>query len=954
MFLFLFVTTLLAVDRSKYSQCNEVKFCQRNRFVQKQKWETKPDSIFLDNNMLKIPLFSDITKSTVLLNLEFLLNSCVHVKITNFSIENTSKNVKRYDCSLENSIVNQTILKNRKKIDFLNNNSNYINKTHIVIKVDHHENQFRSKVVIQIKPFCLFVYENENDLKLSLNEDDTMIFETSRVENQYTQTNQLITKSNKKIKKSDNDDYYDYSNDIDDENDEETLNDSIDDNLEIDNELNPSIGDHLNNDVKMSVAASFSFYDKNIKFSGLPSHTLPLNLPNTIDGEPIRFYNTDINSFEVNSGMAMYGSIPYIVGHSGAKSTSLFWCNPCETWVDINNNNVRFISETNYIDFFVFTGTHQSVIKEYSDITGRIQMQQMFTFGYHQCRWTYYTSDEIRKVTKKLDKNMIPHDVMWLDLDHTNDKMYFTFNKDYQDILKLTNEIVSNQRRLVAQVDPHLKAIESYRIYKEAKDRNFLIYSNSDKEIFFGNCWPGRSAWIDFMNPNARVWWAKQFNYSLYNGSSKFLFVWNDMNEPAVFDVKDFTLPKTAIHFRNFEDRNVHNLYGHFMVMSSYNGLLKRNINNNVDNTLNVKSEEEVERVFLLTRSFFAGSQKYSLMWTGDNTASWEQLKASIWMTLSLSVSNFPISGSDVGGFFNSPDQELLARWYQLGAFVYPFFRCHCHHLSDRREPYTLTGNFYEMTKNAIQERYSLLPLWYTLMKENIDTANPIVRPIWYEINDNHDHSEFSNINDEVMIGDTLLVAPIVSLETSQKNEREILFPRNHKFYDFRTLEEISFTDSNNKVTVKSNMNVPCYIRSGKILFLKPTLRKSSEAMFHDPFKIIVCLDDQQQSKGTIYIDDGHTFNYKKGEFLYKLFHFQENVLSSENLQNDINFSSKFFQSYSVKINEIIIVGLQRIPKEIIDQKNNQKIKFTVNKGKVHISKVNLVMKEDISLKFVF
>lgn len=860
MILYYFLVLIISVDRSKYNGCEETPFCKRNRFASSQNWAAIPDLSITNNNTFSIPLLSEKTQVKALLNCNFILNSSVHVKITNFTQE---KGPKRFDCSIENSIVNQKVAKSHKQYQEKRNS------THIILTSSS------TDVIIQIKPFILFVYENEN-LKLIFNSDNSMIFESETITNSEQHTNLQ--------------------------------------------------------DVHKAVAATFEFTDPRVKFSGLPAHTLSLNFPTTTNREPIRFYNTDINRFEVDSGMSMYGSIPYIVGHSGFNSTSVFWCNPSETYVDIiENKKVRFISETNYVDFFVFCGSHRSVVEEFSELTGRSPMLHYFAFGYHQCRWTYYSSNEIRSVSANLDEKHIPHDVLWLDLDHTDDKKYFTFNNNYKDILELTNEVVEMKRRLVAQVDPHLKAVSNYNVYKEANDRHFLIMDG--QEPFYGNCWPGRSVWVDFYNPNARLWWSRRFNYSLYQGSSPYLFVWNDMNEPAVFDVKDFSLPKSSLHFRGYEDRSIHNLYGHFMVMSTYKGAVMRN-------------EDQNERAFVLTRSYFAGSQKYALMWTGDNTANWDQLRNSIVMTLHLSVSAFPISGSDVGGFFDSPNEDLLSRWFQLGAFAYPFYRCHCHHLSARREPDRLKGTFFERTKKAIIERYTLLPLWYTLMKEAHDTGRPIVRPIWFEFDSDGDDL----IEDQFMIGDVLLAAPVVTEIQSTKKEREVSLPGDVRWFEFRSLKELSLKNSK-KFVMKSDLEVPVFIRGGKIFCMKEKIRKSSEAMFDDPFTLIVCVDSDSKSEGKLYVDDGHSFNYTHGEYVYREFEFNEDVLTNKNINVQEN---SFYDNYSVVIETIKIVGLNKVPNKIVNERNGDDVRFKVKNEIVILTDANLSVKEDWSLKLIY
>ena len=124
-------------------------------------------------------------------------------------------------------------------------------------------------------------------------------------------------------------------------------------------------------------------------------------------------------------------------------------------------------------------------------------------------------------------------------------------------------------------------------------------------------------------------------------------------------------------------------------------------------------------RPFILTRSAYAGSQRYAAIWTGDNTAEWGHLEASIPMCLSLSVAGMGFCGADVGGFFGNPDGELFVRWYQAAAFQ-PFFRSHAHIDTKRREPWLYSAGEMKLIREAIRSRYSLLPLWYTLFYEQV------------------------------------------------------------------------------------------------------------------------------------------------------------------------------------------------------------------------------------------
>lgn len=117
-------------------------------------------------------------------------------------------------------------------------------------------------------------------------------------------------------------------------------------------------------------------------------------------------------------------------------------------------------------------------------------------------------------------------------------------------------------------------------------------------------------------------------------------------------------------------------------------------------------------RPYILTRSFFVGSQRSASVWTGDNTASWDHLRIMAPMLLSLSIAGIPHVGADIGGFFGNPDDQLLVRWYQASAFT-PFFRAHAHIDTKRREPYLFSDKIKNAIKLAIRSRYNFLPYWF-------------------------------------------------------------------------------------------------------------------------------------------------------------------------------------------------------------------------------------------------
>merc|ERR1712157_701999 len=186
-------------------------------------------------------------------------------------------------------------------------------------------------------------------------------------------------------------------------------------------------------------------------------------------------------------------------------------------------------------------------------------------------------------------------------------------------------------------------------------------------------------------------------------------------------------------------------IYGYFVHEATFNGLLLRS--------------DYKQRPFVLSRSFFAGSQRYGAIWTGDNEAKWDHLEIAAPMLLGLNVAALSFVGADVGGFFGNTDAELMTRWMQAGAYQ-PFFRGHAHHDAKRREPWMFGEETMVRLRKASMARYALLPFWYTVFYEASVTGMPVMRTMWM----NYPRTEsLYPVDDQFLIGSDLLVKPVTA-----------------------------------------------------------------------------------------------------------------------------------------------------------------------------------------------
>ncbi|XP_045627336.1 neutral alpha-glucosidase C isoform X1 [Ursus americanus] len=677
---------------------------------------------------------------------------------------------------------------------------------------------------------------------------------------------------------------------------------------------------------------------------GIPQHAESHQLKNTSDGDAYRLYNLDVYGYKIHDKMGIYGSVPYLLAHKPGRTLGIFWLNASETLVEINTEpavkytltqmgpvaakqkvrcrtDVHWMSESGIIDVFLLTGpTPSDVFGQYSYLTGTQAMPPLFSLGYHQCRWNYEDEQDVKAVDAGFDEHDIPYDVMWLDIEHTEGKRYFTWDKKrFPNPRRMQELLRSKNRKLVVISDPHIKIDPDYSVYVKAKEQGFFV-RNHEGGDFEGVCWPGLSSYLDFTNPKVREWYSGLFMFSAYQGSTDILYIWNDMNEPSVFRGPELTMQKNAIHHGNWEHRELHNIYGFYQQMATAEGLIQRS--------------KGKERPFVLTRSFFAGSQKYGAVWTGDNTAEWSYLKISIPMLLTLSITGISFCGADVGGFVGNPEAELLVRWYQAGAYQ-PFFRGHATMNTKRREPWLFGEENTQLIREAIRQRYALLPYWYSLFYRAHVAAQPVMRPLWIEFPEELDTF---GVEDEYMLGSALLVHPVTEPKASTV---DVFLPgSNEVWYDSKTF---ALWEGARTVKIPVALDtIPVFQRGGSIVPVKTTIGKSTGCMTDSPYGLRVALSTKDSAVGEFYLDDGHSFQYlHQKQFLHRKFSFLSGVLINSCADKRGHYPSKCV------VEQIFVLGLKKQPSSVTTRSSDGKdepVAFTycAQMSTLHLEKLSL------------
>lgn len=631
-----------------------------------------------------------------------------------------------------------------------------------------------------------------------------------------------------------------------------------------------------------AIALDFSFPGAEHAY-GIPEHADSFALKSTKESHPYRLYNLDVFEYETNERMSLYGAIPVLYAHGKERTTGVFWHNTAETWIDIlssADNNVvesivnfvsgsakksqvdaHFMSENGIIDVFFLLGPQpMDVFKQYTTLTGTAPLPQMFALGYHQSRWNYNDQDDVIQIADSFDMYDLPLDAMWLDIEYTDNKKYFTWDtRKFPNPIEMIHNLTAKGRKLIVIIDPHIKRDSNYFVHNDATKLGYYVKTRDGKD-YEGWCWPGSSSYLDYFDPKVRDYYMAQYSLDKFHGTTNDIYIWNDMNEPSVFNGPELTMSKDLVHYGGWEHRSVHNIYGLRYHMITYDALFRRS-----GGSL---------RPFILTRSFFAGSQRYAAMWTGDNAADWDHYRISYPMCLSMAVAGMSFCGADVGGFFKNPDSELFIRWNQAGAWL-PFFRQHSHIETKRREPWTFNEETVQIVREAFRMRYSYLPLWYTLFREHEVNGTPVVRPLW-----THYPTETNTftIDDEILVGDSILVHPVFQPSTTDVN---VYFPGEGKvtWYDIDTMQPYAQSGSVNiPVTLHK---IPVFQRGGSIISRKMRIRRSTVPMKNDPYTLIVIADSDGKANGTLYIDDESSFEYRHGKYLYLKFNLEGNKLTS-------------------------------------------------------------------------
>ena len=594
------------------------------------------------------------------------------------------------------------------------------------------------------------------------------------------------------------------------------------------------------NTVKMSkiTQSSESFY-------GMGDKATHSNLK----GKRVSNWATDSYAFGKDQD-PLYKAIPFYTGLHNNIAYGIFFDNTFKSFFDFaheKRNVTSFWADGGEMNYYFFYGPEMSkVVKAYTNLTGTPELPPLWALGYHQSKWSYFPESNVKALAKKFRDLKIPCDALYLDIDYMDGFRCFTWDKKkFPDPKRMIAELNEDGFKTVVMIDPGIKIDKDYWVYQEAMENDYFC-KRGDGPYMRGKVWPGDCHFPDFTNPKVREWWAEL--YKEFMSELGVHAVWNDMNEPAVMEVPSKTAALDTRH--NYDGnrcthRKAHNIYGMQMVRATYEG---------------IKKYVYPKRPFVITRAAYAGTQRYSSTWTGDNVATWEHLWIANVQVQRMCMSGMSFVGSDIGGFAEQPNGELFARWIQLGIF-HPFCRVHSSGDHGDQEPWSFDSDITDIVRKFIELRYQLLPYLYTMFWKYSNQGIPMIQPlVHYDQEDAQTHFR----TDEFIFGEQILVCPV---QEPNAQGRRMYVPRG-KWYNYWNDEVV---EGGKEKWVDADIDIiPLFVKEGAIIPKFPVQQYVGELEIKELDLEVYFRMGTESS--TVYEDEQDGYDYKKGQYSLRNF----------------------------------------------------------------------------------
>ncbi len=583
-------------------------------------------------------------------------------------------------------------------------------------------------------------------------------------------------------------------------------------------------------------------------FLGLGDKPTDLNLR----GKRLELWNCDHYSFKEH-GDPLYKSIPFFLCIQEQGSHGIFFDNSMRSYFDFGKTDKKrllFGADGGQMDYYFIGGNSAlDIVAAYTRLTGLPAMPPLWALGYHQSRWGYKQQQKVIELAESFRTKHIPCDSIHLDIDHMEQRQSLTWNKEnFPDPEQMIEGLEDLGIKCVTIVNPSIKIDMDQYIWRSGFEHN-VYCRRHDGALMEGEAWAGMCHFPDFSSPRVRGWWARLFIHDIKERGVR--GIWADMNEPSLSNNKSF--PNDTRH--DFEGHpcshnKAHNIYGQAMLIACRDAMLLH---------------APRRRPFVLSRAGYAGLQRYAATWTGDNVASWPHLRLANLMVQRLSTSGISFAGSDTGGFLQQPSAELFYRWMQLSAF-HPFLRAHCHDLYGSREPWSFGAKAEQHCRHAIEQRYRLLPYFYTLFYRYATTGLPMIRSLALQYGDlRYAQSDYRCF----FLGDALYV---IAVQWMGEKSCNIHLPSG-TWYKLWTDECCGTGKCDYSIDITAE-HIPVLVRAGCVIPRWPIQQYVGEIAHPRVSYELWWLDDGEQESHH-YEDSGDGYDYQQGDYLDHHFHYR-------------------------------------------------------------------------------
>lgn len=568
-------------------------------------------------------------------------------------------------------------------------------------------------------------------------------------------------------------------------------------------------------------------------------------------GARFRMSNVDAMGYSARTSDPLYKHIPFYLTWKpdGRVAFGLFYdtLSDCVFDLGCERSNYHglyraFVAEHGDLDYYFIAGPDiADVVRRYTWLTGRPAFLPRWSLGYSGSTMSYTDAPDAQarmaEFLAKCEAHDIPCDSFHLSSGYSSigKKRYvFHWNREkFPDPAAFARSYAEKGVHLAPNLKPCL--LQDHPLFEDARV-NGLFIRDGEGAPNWVQFWDEIGAYLDFTNPETLSWWKEKVTSAhLRNGLDS---TWNDNNEFEIVDDRalQYGFGKTR---RARETKPLHALQ---MTRASREAQMEFSPG---------------KRPYVVTRSGAAGMQRYAQTWSGDNATSWETLKYNLKMGLGLALSGISNTGHDVGGFAGpKPSPELFARWVAFGIFM-PRFSIHSWNDDGSANEPWMYPETTPIVRALIKLRYRLLPQLYDLMSRYHHDYEPVIRPTFFDFPG--DPRTFE-ANDEMMLGPSLLVAPVVG---EGETEREVYLPHGPRWHDFWTGEVFAGGKS---VIRPAPLDKPVlFVKEGGVIALDLADHHFAKPAFERGFSVFP--PRRGSFRAVFFEDDGESDAYRTGTF---------------------------------------------------------------------------------------